>query len=113
CTALVRCSLRHQTTASPPSAPSLHDALPIYRPDTQLNGGNLLGRWTRRWSSTSRFQGQVYYDRTYRRVQRQYKATRDTFDIDTQDRKSTRLNSSHRTISYAVFCLKKKTDNRL
>src|SRR5438094_2601747 len=26
----------------------------------------------------------------------------------TKDRKSTRLNSSHRTISYAVFCLKKK-----
>src|SRR5437867_10718199 len=26
----------------------------------------------------------------------------------TEDRKSTRLNSSHRTISYAVFCLKKK-----
>src|SRR5437763_13192258 len=25
-----------------------------------------------------------------------------------QDRKSTRLNSSHRCISYAVFCLKKK-----
>src|SRR5437867_9771646 len=25
-----------------------------------------------------------------------------------QDRKSTRLNSSYRTISYAVFCLKKK-----
>src|SRR5256885_9130627 len=30
--------------------------------------------------------------------------------IDTQtDRKSTRLNSSHLVISYAVFCLKKKT----
>src|SRR5437867_9736234 len=27
------------------------------------------------------------------------------------DRKSTRLNSSHRTISYAVFCLKKKKNN--
>src|SRR5207248_8870140 len=27
---------------------------------------------------------------------------------DALDRKSTRLNSSHRTISYAVFCLKKK-----
>src|SRR3989442_11856180 len=27
---------------------------------------------------------------------------------DTQDRKSTRLNSSHVRISYAVFCLKKK-----
>src|SRR5437763_7936258 len=26
------------------------------------------------------------------------------------DRKSTRLNSSHRCISYAVFCLKKKTE---
>src|SRR5207248_11058725 len=28
----------------------------------------------------------------------------------TADRKSTRLNSSHRTISYAVFCLKKKKE---
>src|SRR2546426_3115249 len=28
--------------------------------------------------------------------------------IDLQDRKSTRLNSSHLVISYAVFCLKKK-----
>src|SRR5499427_10301118 len=28
----------------------------------------------------------------------------------TQDRKSTRLNSSHTVISYAVFCLKKKKD---
>src|SRR5947209_14366834 len=27
-----------------------------------------------------------------------------------RDRKSTRLNSSHANISYAVFCLKKKTD---
>src|SRR5262245_62915970 len=27
-----------------------------------------------------------------------------------QDRKSTRLNSSHLGISYAVFCLKKKTE---
>src|SRR5437763_3528507 len=27
------------------------------------------------------------------------------------DRKSTRLNSSHRCISYAVFCLKKKNKN--
>src|SRR5437762_6010537 len=29
------------------------------------------------------------------------------------DRKSTRLNSSHRCISYAVFCLKKKKTNNL
>src|SRR5438094_10046183 len=29
------------------------------------------------------------------------------------DRKSTRLNSSHRTISYAVFCLKKKKKKKI
>src|SRR5688572_32731359 len=29
-----------------------------------------------------------------------------------EDRKSTRLNSSHSQISYAVFCLKKKTTNK-
>src|SRR5438309_4372730 len=28
------------------------------------------------------------------------------------DRKSTRLNSSHSSISYAVFCLKKKKNNK-
>src|SRR5256885_4521242 len=30
-------------------------------------------------------------------------------DVQLGDRKSTRLNSSHLVISYAVFCLKKKT----
>src|SRR5438105_11740238 len=32
-------------------------------------------------------------------------------EIDLKDRKSTRLNSSHEWISYAVFCLKKKKKN--
>src|SRR6266481_7960590 len=32
----------------------------------------------------------------------------DAVDVDAADRKSTRLNSSHSSISYAVFCLKKK-----
>src|SRR5438128_12281751 len=31
-------------------------------------------------------------------------------EIYTRDRKSTRLNSSHGSISYAVFCLKKKNE---
>src|SRR5689334_24544816 len=31
---------------------------------------------------------------------------------DPPDRKSTRLNSSHSSISYAVFCLKKKKKNK-
>src|SRR5689334_23573346 len=39
-----------------------------------------------------------------RHVHRQIDATQ-------QDRKSTRLNSSHSSISYAVFCLKKKKKN--
>src|SRR2546430_8898285 len=33
------------------------------------------------------------------------------FRLFWKDRKSTRLNSSHSQISYAVFCLKKKKDN--
>src|SRR5207248_10755797 len=57
---------------------SLHDALPIWVPET----GDFLTRAGRR------------HDRV--------RAARP------RDRKSTRLNSSHRTISYAVFCLKKK-----
>src|SRR5437764_11866528 len=31
--------------------------------------------------------------------------------VEARDRKSTRLNSSHRCISYAVFCLKKKKNS--
>src|SRR2546429_8857508 len=38
-------------------------------------------------------------------------STTATFDTEPQDRKSTRLNSSHGYISYAVFCLKKKKHN--
>src|SRR5205085_12380938 len=48
-----------------------------------------------------------------RRVQRPAPCRRGTenagdMELDAGDRKSTRLNSSHRQISYAVFCLKKK-----
>src|SRR3712207_7611003 len=32
--------------------------------------------------------------------------------LDGEDRKSTRLNSSHANISYAVFCLNKKQDSQ-
>ena len=43
---------------------------------------------------------------TYRGVY--YPHFHDGTDIAVPDRKSTRLNSSHMSISYAVFCLKKK-----
>src|SRR5438874_7481857 len=36
------------------------------------------------------------------------RARRQPGDVEPRDRKSTRLNSSHVEISYAVFCLKKK-----
>src|SRR5690625_7093978 len=37
---------------------------------------------------------------------------RDNFKVLQRDRKSTRLNSSHVAISYAVFCLNKKNINK-
>src|SRR5690625_6163108 len=47
-------------------------------------------------------------------ILRQNELAKDTvpslpLDVCSADRKSTRLNSSHVAISYAVFCLKKKT----
>src|SRR5947208_11059453 len=36
----------------------------------------------------------------------------DAYSEKRRDRKSTRLNSSHQIISYAVFCLKKKNTRR-
>src|SRR5437867_11099619 len=43
-----------------------------------------------------------------RRQEAESRRARDLGLVGQQDRKSTGLNSSHRTISYAVFCLKKK-----
>src|SRR5260221_2635816 len=44
-----------------------------------------------------------------RRADQQAQAT-EKIDKNELDRKSTRLNSSHTVISYAVFCLKKKKE---
>src|SRR5437867_5897477 len=65
---------------------SLHDALPILRQDLVSVSERELPRATR--------------------------DGRGEEDPGSSDRKSTRLNSSHRTISYAVFCLKKKKKKR-
>src|SRR5207253_10529891 len=76
---------------------SLHDALPISGADIQIPNGH--GGMVR----TAGYTGEVWphvvsWDPT---------STEDFFDILKLDRKSTRLNSSHVAISYAVFCLKK------
>src|SRR5258708_16429595 len=44
-------------------------------------------------------------------INRGWLPNRGTLFVGTGDRKSTRLNSSHQIISYAVFCLKKKKMN--
>src|SRR5205807_6984588 len=46
-------------------------------------------------------------------IQRNFTPQYVTIKGKTQDRKSTRLNSSHLVISYAVFCLKKKNKKQL
>src|SRR5438034_8304585 len=79
------------TPTAPTSTLSLHDALPISRsshaadsPEVRAAGITAGGH------DTSRSGGRGYLPRPR------------------TDRKSTRLNSSHTVISYAVFCLKKK-----
>src|SRR5260221_8935887 len=46
-----------------------------------------------------------------REAQQQWQQHMDDY-VSGTDRKSTRLNSSHTVISYAVFCLKKKKKNK-
>src|SRR2546430_12290160 len=51
------------------------------------------------------------YTEPYHVLERTVQAIVDANYPDELDRKSTRLNSSHSQISYAVFCLKKKKKN--
>src|SRR5206468_11735154 len=86
---------------------SLHDALPISAPryDRRSEG---LDRHGRSWRSSARrpctTRRRLGLDRTNKDRARQTESSRPP----RRDRKSTRLNSSHDQISYAVFCLKKK-----
>src|SRR5207248_11626232 len=91
---------------------SLHDALPIYdaegvdvRLRPELGAAPLLRRHVRRRPED---------DARPRLLRVGVVHLRDAgvHVAGAGDRKSTRLNSSHRTISYAVFCLKKKTTSR-
>src|SRR5439155_25066927 len=74
---------------------SLHDALPIWGPGARRSRRGRLGAADARPAAAGRC-GLPSRRPVHRRVYRR------------RDRKSTRLNSSHVAISYAVFCLKKK-----
>src|SRR5437588_10921592 len=69
----------HDTATTEIYTLSLHDALPIFQP------------------------------RNLARLMEEIILHQPKTENDFLDRKSTRLNSSHTVISYAVFCLKKKT----
>src|SRR3712207_7492177 len=74
---------------------SLHDALPIYR------AAALRGSLSMHQQGMQPTDGDV--------MQKRLAAIAARLDeMRAEDRKSTRLNSSHANISYAVFCLKKK-----
>src|SRR5204862_2753161 len=100
------CRLPHPTTPHI-HALSLHDALPIYREITR-EVSDALGK--RRLlvpmpvPLIKLVAGASELD--------QRDGHRDQEPPLAEDRKSTRLNSSHVEISYAVFCLKKKRDSR-
>ena len=53
-------------------------------PDTHVAGGNVMGRWTRRFSAGSQFRAQAYFDHVYRRVFAQFRGVRNTVDVDLQ-----------------------------
>ncbi len=52
--------------------------------DTDLDGGNLLGRWKRQLASGANVELQVYYDRSHRRTLNYFEERRDTVDVDFQ-----------------------------
>src|SRR5690606_40699794 len=74
---------------------SLHDALPIFAIIATT-------RWQSRGSGLGDAQGLADHQRARQRIGQHQRMQLPG------DRKSTRLNSSHVKISYAVFCLKKK-----
>src|SRR3712207_8959393 len=82
---------------------SLHDALPISR----------LGSPLRQVRQRSAGQNEYQRDSTRPCIAVPLAPRCRDPPLAVQDRKSTRLNSSHANISYAVFCLKKKNLSHL
>src|SRR5690606_39843914 len=99
-------AVRPRTTDTSP--PSLHDALPISRkrtpPDSSVPPPRRITGLKR---DRARARGSAFGKAARLPVTERWTETHGTRHQQ-QDRKSTRLNSSHVKNSYAVFCLKKK-----
>src|SRR5690606_39951399 len=98
------------TAPSHLSTLSLHDALPICARHA-FRRSRLAVRVLRQGDRGSRERARAAARAALLRRRRDgaHAAVRhEAVDLRQQDRKSTRLNSSHVKISYAVFCLKKK-----
>src|SRR5205814_9432218 len=100
-------------TTPPPSyiyTLSLHDALPIFRSRKRPSRPSARRdhRGVRRnvWRAAPSLRTSTIGCGTHRRTRESHRAR--NISPYASDRKSTRLNSSHLGISYAVFCLKKK-----
>src|SRR5437870_11555142 len=93
----IHVSFYNATAATVISTLSLHDALPIW---TERAGNLCL-----RVASTPTFEERTVFRSSWF-------TSSSAEDGSLLDRKSTRLNSSHVAISYAVFCLKKKRFHR-
>src|SRR5690606_39466599 len=96
----------HDTPTSVIYTLSLHDALPIYFVETGEAGFQRAQRLLQAFLEGAA-DGHGLAHRLHRGGEPVIGAL-ELFERKARDRKSTRLNSSHVKISYAVFCLKKK-----
>src|SRR5207247_10198373 len=100
------CLLVFFFTQPPPtslSPLSLHDALPICADDHRVSCANAHSGQFLPGIQIFRINGGPCFE-----IRNSLESGDIHQDSACQDRKSTRLNSSHEWISYAVFCLKKK-----
>src|SRR5437879_7770406 len=70
-----------------------------------------FGIWYENWDVDGRIGAEATNDDILAAYAPEIDRLKNAGGFVTADRKSTRLNSSHRCISYAVFCLKKQKEN--
>src|SRR5437868_11112080 len=102
-------SLSPSTTPAPTQlyTLSLHDALPIFASGDSRTSARLVPVCPTALRLTACRDPVAHHMILFEKVRRMAHVF-DVVHFHTEDRKSTRLNSSHVSISYAVFCLKKK-----